>query len=727
MLKLTRSQLQRYGVAVLAVVLSLLLMLLLDPWFAMTKTPFLLFFGAVMVSAWCGGRGPGLLGTFLSAIVSTYFFIEPLYSLAINLSDAVRLLLFLVQGILFSALCEALRAANRRFEASMLKLKASEKRYRRLVDTACEGIWATNTEGRIDYVNQRMAEMLGYSVEEILNRSVFEFMDEQADRFRRKDGSTLWASVSTNAILSETGEFSGTLAMIMDVTQRKQAEEALRESQELFESFMSNSPTTAFIKDEQGRYVYVNKLVERIFNRKLADWVGKTDFDLFPAEVAKKLHDNDAAVLAAGKTLELLETSPEADGDRYWMSFKFPLQQASGRRLMAGMAIDITERKRLEDDLHKKENELRTIADALPVLIASVDSQQRYRFNNKAYLQWFGYSAKEVEGKHIREVLGETAYEGIRPYIEAVLSGQQITFESKVPYKDGGTRYISATYVPQVGSQGEIEGYVGLVSDISDRKAAEQQILQLNESLEQRVKERTAQLEAVNKELESFSYSVSHDLRAPLRHISGFVDLLLKRVALTPTLDETSHRYLKTVAETTKQAGILIDDLLAFSRMGRAEMSCTNVNMDTLVREVKSTIELDSNGRTIVWQIETLPEVRGDLAMLRLVVQNLMANALKYTRTRAIAEIQIGSTVDESEVAFFIRDNGVGFDMRYAHKLFGVFQRLHSDRQFEGTGIGLANVRRIITRHGGRTWAEGAVEGGATFYFSLPKMLEKED
>lgn len=226
-------------------------------------------------------------------------------------------------------------------------------------------------------------------------------------------------------------------------------------------------------------------------------------------------------------------------------------------------------------------------------------------------------------------------------------------------------------------------------------------------------------LEAANKELEAFSYSVSHDLRAPLRHIDGYASLLRKAVG--DSLAEKPARYLQTISESAKQMGQLIDDLLVFSRMGRQEMLRTTVNLDQLVKTVIYDLRLDLQGREISWKIDPLPEVPGDPAMLRQVFMNLIANAVKFTSTRPIAKIEIG--VDRrtaGEVVIFVRDNGVGFDMQYAPKLFGVFQRLHRADEFQGTGIGLANVRRIVHRHGGRTWAQGVPDQGATFYVALP-------
>jgi light-regulated signal transduction histidine kinase (bacteriophytochrome) len=250
----------------------------------------------------------------------------------------------------------------------------------------------------------------------------------------------------------------------------------------------------------------------------------------------------------------------------------------------------------------------------------------------------------------------------------------------------------------------------------SRRRRIEQELARANAEL----KKRSIELEASNKELEAFAYSTSHDLRAPLRHVAGYSELLQKHAA--SVLDEKGRRYVTMLLESAKRMGMLIDDLLAFSRIGRAEAHNTLVSLEQVVREILSEVERDTDGRDIEWKIGALPSLHGDRAMLRIALQNLIANALKFTRTRPRAEIEIGSTNGKpDEVVMFVRDNGVGFDMKYVGKLFGVFQRLHRPESFEGTGIGLATVQRIVARHGGRVWAEGSVDGGATFYIAAPK------
>lgn len=310
-----------------------------------------------------------------------------------------------------------------------------------------------------------------------------------------------------------------------------------------------------------------------------------------------------------------------------------------------------------------------------------------------------------------------------RPQVDAALQGvlrdgcsRELEVRSARP--DGSMRHLVWRVRPKRAACGAVVSLIGTIQDITERKRDEENIRRLNATLEQRVRERTSELTDAYAQLESFSYSVSHDLRAPLRHIIGFLDLLKK--ALLPGLDAQATNCLVEIGAASARMAVLIDDLLAFSQIGRAEMHTDRVDLQRLVREVLHELEPDTAGRRVEWKIGKLPEVVGDAGMLRQVLANLLENALKFSRNRERAEIEVGYFREGRQCAVFVRDNGVGFDPAYADKLFGVFQRLHPQSQFKGTGVGLATVRRIVQRHGGRTWAESAEGKGATFFFTLP-------
>jgi light-regulated signal transduction histidine kinase (bacteriophytochrome) len=290
-----------------------------------------------------------------------------------------------------------------------------------------------------------------------------------------------------------------------------------------------------------------------------------------------------------------------------------------------------------------------------------------------------------------------------------------IDFEEWVVWPDGKEMWVSTTKMPLQNSDGQTIGIFGISHDITERKRAEQEIRELNTDLEKQAE----QLQSSNKELEAFSYSVSHDLRAPLRAVDGYTRILVEDY--TAILDEEGRRICGIISAEARRMGQLIDDLLAFSRLGRKEIFTSKIDMKDLVVSVLNDLIKEEDRPRLKLHIARLPSIRADASLIRQVWVNLLDNAIKFTSRKERALIEVGSKADKDEVIYYVRDTGAGFDMEYGNKLFGVFQRLHSENEFEGTGVGLAIVQRIIRRHGGHVWAEGEMDKGATFYFALPR------
>lgn len=733
----TSLWLRNYIIPLASVAVAMLLTFPLRSLLQATIFPF--FYAAVAISAWSGSLVAGLVAIGIATIVINYFFIPPLNSLALSdLSGTIRLGSFVLVSLLIDFLSAELRTAKERLEKNFKKTSQSEERFRLAVSNPSIALFHQNLDLRYQWIYNPQAFNL---LEDIVGKTDADLFPPaeaealilskqqiiQSGQSSRQEvrlttnGGQKWYDLLIEP-LKQDKQIVGVSCAAFDITERKQAEIALQESRELFESFMQYSPTTAFIKDRSGRYLYVNSFIEKTFKRSRNEWLGKTDFDLFPSEAAQQWRENDLLVLNEGKTLQALETVPLEDGDHYFISFKFPLQNLAGEQLIAGMSLDISEQKRTEAALRESEARFRHLADTAPVLIWMSDTTKLCNYFNKSWLDFTGRTMEQELGNGwLEDVHPDDFQHCFDTYTSSFEARQEFKMEYRLRRFDGEYRWVLDHGIPRYTPDGEFLGYIGSCIDIHDRKQAEEQIRQLNEELEYRVKQRTEQLQATNKELEAFSYSVSHDLRAPLRHINGFVDLLQKRIGTSAALDKTSHHYLKTISDTTKEAGKLVDDLLSFSRMGRTEMRLTTIDLNQLWQEVWRDMQQDIDGRNIEWQIDSLPIVQADPTMLRLVLRNLVENAVKYTRPRTQAKIQINSTSNEHETIICVRDNGVGFDMQYVNKLFGVFQRLHTNEQFEGTGIGLANVQRIIHRHGGQVWAEAELDRGAAFYFSLPK------
>jgi PAS domain S-box-containing protein len=351
--------------------------------------------------------------------------------------------------------------------------------------------------------------------------------------------------------------------------------------------------------------------------------------------------------------------------------------------------------------------------------MTSWDLEQRITSWNPAAERLSGYSADEVVGSPISTLIAPGGVNPADELTELLREGENIgIWESTLVRKSGETVEVAYTVSPVRNESGELLGVSSILRDITERNRADNEISRLTRDLEDRVAERTAELTAANSELEAFSFSVSHDLRAPLRHIAGFSKIVAEESG--GELSPESRRYLQRVQDGAQDMGIMIDDLLNLARVGRQVIARRPFPVNNLVKRAIDELTPDAEGRDIDWQVDTFGSVECDPGLAKLVFVNLLSNALKYTRVRSRAVIHVGQTEINGERVIFVRDNGAGFDMAYSSKLFGVFQRLHKASDFEGTGVGLATVQRIIHKHGGRIWVDAEVDKGATFFFTIP-------
>ncbi|HTZ00600.1 MAG TPA: PAS domain S-box protein, partial [Rhodocyclaceae bacterium] len=594
-----------------------------------------------------------------------------------------------------------------------------------------------------------------------------------------KDGRSIPVEVSTRLVDLDGQRLL--FSLVRDISERKRSEEALRRLNRELRAISSCNQTLMRTEDEQTLLDAICRIVCDEAGYRLA-WVGYAEQDAAKSIriVAKAGTDEgylDQARLTWADTergrgptgiairsgqsawIQDFASDPravpwreDALGRGFRSSIALPLRNGDGqafgvlciysadvgaftpteRHLLEELAGDLafgivtlrerSERKQAELRFHASDQAFRAVVENSPDVIVRYDREGRRILVNPEFERVNRLTAAQVIGKRPVELsteLAPKADEFTQKLMAAMASGSVTSIDLSW-IKDGQPVCWFVRVVPEFDGAGKVVSALTIWSDITERKRAEEEIRRLNQELERRVAERTAQLEAANKELEAFAYSVSHDLRTPLRHIDGFLSLLGEKVA--SCLDDEGRQYIATISRAARRMGLLIDDLLSFSRMGRSEMSRTQVDLAALVQEVIRDFEPETHGRKIRWHIGELPVVTGDRAMLRVVLGNLISNAIKFTQPRSEAEIEIGCQADDTAWTVFVRDNGVGFDMAYADKLFGVFQRLHRPNEFEGTGIGLANVRQVINRHGGRTWAEGKPDGGATLYFSLPRQ-----
>jgi PAS domain S-box-containing protein len=631
---------------------------------------------------------------------------------------------------------------TQQLESTNRELERSRKEMQNILDSMSTLNAKVALDGTLLFVNKIATQASGMSHEELMQTNFLEgpwwTFDAEVQR-RVKDtfaqaragtainyderifvfGQILNINFSLTPMLGEDGLIEYILAEARDITRLKQAEEKFR-------SLLENAPDAVIIMNEVGNIELVNSQVEKLFGYERSQLLGLPVEILLP----ERFHERHPAhrkgyflaprVRPMGIGLELY--GRRHDGSEFPIEISLsPLQTGEGVLVSAAIR-DVTEQEQNRSELIREHDLLNTLMDSIPDTIYFKDKSSRFTRINKAQLSVLGVDDPG-------EAVGKTDLDFQSPELANVfyVEEQEIIRTGKPmvdriefnPTSDGKARWFSATKVPIFDRDGQINGIVGISRDITERMLTEEEIHQLNQNLERRA----AELESVNHELESFSYSVSHDLRAPLRSIDGFSHAILEDYI--EILPEQGRDYFLRIRAAAQRMGELIDDLLALSRVTRAVTESKPVNLSALAEKILVDLQSEQPERHVTFSVAKELIVNGDPQLLKIALENLLGNAWKFTSKREDTSIEVGVQNETGEPTYFIRDNGAGFNMAYADKLFGAFQRLHRPSEYPGTGIGLATVQRIISRHGGRIWAESSVGSGATFFFTLQKNNHK--
>jgi PAS domain S-box-containing protein len=611
-------------------------------------------------------------------------------------------------------------------------LETAEQRYHLLFDTNPLPVWVYDTQ-TLAFLNVNASAIThyGYSRNEFLTMTIKDIRPEEDVpallksvvksgttsedrslwRHRKKDGTLVDVEVTSHPLL-----YAGRQARIVvanDITERKRAEETLQTSEEKFRSLVQSANAAIVTADRCGNIADFNRGAEAIFGYSAREVIGKPLTVLMPDRfkeghqqgLKRYLQTGEAHVV--GKTVEL--AGKRKDGAEFPVELSLSSWKTRNELFFTGILSDITERKQAEEALRSSEERFRLmVSNVKDYAILMLDPDGHIVSWNEGAERIKGYRAEEIIGEHFsRFYPTEDVHNGKPPLeLQEALESGRFEDEGWRVRKDGSRFWANVIITALRDETGRLRGFGKVTRDITERQRAEQELLL-----------RTAELEAANKELEAFSYSVSHDLRAPLRAIDGFSLALLEDYQ--DKLEPEGRSHLERIRAGAKRMGHLIDDMLQLARIARAEMVRDTVNLSLLAEEITLQLQASQSERQATFVIARDLIVQGDRILLRAVLENLLDNAWKFTSKRPHACIEFGSQKQDSERTYFVRDNGAGFDMKHADKLFGVFQRLHRDSEFPGTGVGLATVQRIIRRHGGRIWAEALPGKGATFYFAL--------
>jgi PAS domain S-box-containing protein len=624
-----------------------------------------------------------------------------------------------------------------------------------IVESSDDAIISKTVDGTVTAWNRGAERLFGYSSSEMVGKPMLllfppEGVDEESDILARigrgesvrhhetirvrKDGKKIDVSVTISTIRDGSGAIVGASQIARDITEHKRTEEALLEQARVLDL------AQVMIRDMNAHIVLWSLGSEKLYGYTRAEAIGRVSHELLQTQFPEPVEKIKGTLHRDG-TWEGELIHRKRDGSHVIVASVWVLHRdVNGRPLrILESNTDISERKEAEKKLAVQAAELTTSREALQdktLLLQSVldsmteglvvaDERGKFIIWNPAAERIVGLGAANVPPEEWTKHYGVFMDDMVTPFptgrspLVLALGGTASSAVQFVrnPELERGV-WIELSASPLRDRQGNVRGGVAAFRDITQRRLDEQKIRELNDELEQRVVDRTAQLEIANRELESFTYSVSHDLRAPLRHIGGFSRILIEDFG--PSMDPEAQQHLKRVEDGVRRMGLLVDQLLSLARVGRQALTLQTSGLNSIVEEVVSLLQPETAGRLVTWKISELPSAECDPILLKQVFQNLLANALKFTRPREHVVIEIDHRQENGELVIVVRDNGVGFNKKYSDKLFGVFQRLHRAEEFEGTGIGLATVKRIIQKHGGQVWADSEPDKGATFYFSLP-------
>ncbi len=613
-----------------------------------------------------------------------------------------------------------------------------------VVDSSDDAIIFKSPEGQIMSWNRGAANIFGFADDEAIGKNMaliipddlmseenevlakvrdgqsFEHLETQRVR---KDGRRIDVSVSISPVHDQLGKIIGASTIARDISDKKEVEKKLAAERTLLRILIDNIPDYIYVKDLQSNHIINNAAMVRLLGATSEkETLGKSSIDFFGSEVAKQYLEEDKEILSSGvPKINFDESTITPSGElKLLQTTKIPLRDSEDKIIgLVGISHDVTEQKQAEFDLKVSKYflELAQATGHTGHWVMEISGERKVTWSQEA-LRIMNLPGWELTGTidMMYQFVHPDDLSQLRTLIETTAQARSsFSIDHRLLLSNGTVRWLHQQ--GETSIDGAVPVLISIVQDITERKKSEDEIRQLNSELEERVRMRTGQLEASNKEMEAFSYSVSHDLRAPLRIIHGFSKILSEDYG--PALDAAGQKTLDAIMRNVKKMGQLIDDLLDFSRLGRAVIRKSAVDMNALVKEVIEDLRI--SGMTIPAMIvENLTPAKADVNLIKLVWTNLLTNAIKYSSGKEEPVVHIGMNSDGGRTIYFVKDNGAGFDMNYYHKLFGVFQRLHGATEFPGTGVGLAIVHRIVTRHNGTVWAEAKANEGATFYFELP-------